>query len=140
MNELQAALGISQLAKLDSIVHKRNIILKRYLELFEGLPVYFLKIPKNVLSSVHLAVLNLNIPSEELHLEIFNNLRKNKIGVQVHYTPIHLQPFYKNLGFKKGDFPNSELYAQNAISLPVFPKLSYLQQLKIVNLISNTIN
>ena len=63
-----------------------------------------------------------------MHKEIFNYLRESGIGVQIHYIPIHCQPYYKNLGFKKGDFPNSEIYADRAISIPIFPGLTYENQ------------
>ena len=62
------------------------------------------------------------------HKDIFMFLRKSGIGVQIHYIPIHCQPYYKNLGFKKGDFPNSENYADRAISIPIYPGLSLENQ------------
>ena len=139
MTDIQAALGLSQLERLDDIVVKRNRILNLYKDLVSDLPVYFLSIPPNSYSSVHLAVINLRHPDETLHLKLFNFLRFNNIGVQIHYIPIHLQPFYKNLGFKKGDFPNAELYATNAISLPVFPNLKEEIPIKVINLIRECI-
>ena len=140
MTDIQAALGLSQIKRLDSIIHKRNIILKNYIQFTKDLPVYFLEIPKNVRSSVHLAVMNLINPDIKLHRDLFNHLRINNIGVQIHYIPIHLQPFYKKFGFQKGDFPNSEIYSNNAISLPVFPNLDKISQTKIIEIISSFIN
>lgn len=140
MTDIQAALGISQLKRLDEFVRKRNKILNIYNKLVEDLPLYFLEIPPNIYSSVHLAVVNLKYPNKNLHLAIFNELRSQNIGVQVHYTPIHLQPYYKNFGFKKGDFPNAEIYAENAISLPIFPNLDKEIPKKVINIIENVIN
>jgi len=132
MNDIEAALGLSQLKRIDFIVEKRNNVLNSYKKEIKNLPVYFLKIPKNVQSSVHLAVINIIDNNQELHLSLFEFLKRNNIGVQVHYTPIHLQPFYKNLGFKMGDFPNAEKYSEKAISLPVFPNLTNESQQKVI--------
>ena len=74
-----------------------------------------------------------------MHLAIFKELRSNNIGVQVHYIPIHLQPYYRNLGFKRGDFPNAEIYALNAISLPMYPNLNEEVPKKIIKIIENVI-
>ena len=139
MTDIQAALGLSQLKRLDQIVEKRNKILNLYKDLATDLPINFLTIPPNTYSSVHLAIVYLKFPDEALHQKLFNFLRINNIGVQVHYIPIHLHPFYKNLGFKKGDFPNSERYAVNAISLPIFPNISEEIPVKVVNLIRKII-
>jgi len=136
MTDIHAALGLNQLKRLDLIVKKRNIILKNYNEMTKHLPIYFLSVPKNVISSVHLVIMNLQNNDKNTHLNLFKYLRKNKIGVQVHYTPIHLHPFYRKLGFKIGDFPNSEIYANRAISLPVFPNLNINSQHRIIDLLT----
>ncbi len=137
MTDIHAALGMSQLSKLDDFVKERNKILKNYKKLFEGINlVDFLKVDDNVYSSFHLAVLLLKNKSEKFHQEMFNYLRCSNIGVQIHYIPIHLQPYYLNLGFKEGDFPEAESYANSAISIPVFPGLDFEDQLYIVEKIS----
>ena len=101
MTDIHAALGLSQLKRLDDFVEKRNRVLTLYNKLAEDLPIYFLEIPPNIRSSVHLAVMRFKRPNKELHLRVFNYLRKNNFGVQIHYIPIHLQPYYRKLGFKR---------------------------------------
>ena len=125
MTDVHAALGISQLKKLDQFVNERNQIIRRYKEIFYDMDfISFLELNDNVFSSFHLAVLILNENAMSFHKEIFIFLRESGIGVQIHYIPIHLQPYYKNLGFKRGDFPNAENYAERAISIPIYPGLS----------------
>ena len=82
---------------------------------------------------MHLAVIRLDEISSKLHKEIFLGLRNAQIGVQVHYIPVHLHPFYRKMGFKKGDYPESEIYANNAISLPLFYGLEESDQIYVVN-------
>ena len=137
MTDIQAALGLSQLKRLDKIVKRRNDIFKVYKNLIQDLPLYFLSIPPDTYSSVHLAVINLEKPNKELHLKIFNYLKLNNIGVQIHYIPIHLQPYYRRFGFKKGDFPNAESYEFKAISLPIFPNIKEDIPRKVIHLIKN---
>ena len=124
ITDIQAALGLSQLQRLDKIVAERNRQLKHYGELLSDLPVQLLDIPKAVLSSVHLAVIRLPQATSAQHRKIFEGLRTAGIGVQLHYIPVHLQPYYRALGFGRGQFPEAEAYASNAISLPLFPGLS----------------
>ena len=123
LTDFQAALGLSQLKRLDEIVEERNYLRNQYLELISDLPIYPLTIPSNVYSSVHLFVIRFNDKNKYFYKKVFDSLRINGIGVQLHYSPIHLQPFYQNIGFKKGDFPEAEIYAHNAISLPLYPGL-----------------
>ena len=123
MTDFQSALGISQLSRLDFIVKKRNKILSNYKNLFSDLEIDFLKIPENITSSVHLAIILIRNKSKTSHENIFKSLRKAGIGVQLHYSPVHLQPYYKIMGFKYGDFPNAEKYAESAITIPLFPEL-----------------
>jgi dTDP-4-amino-4,6-dideoxygalactose transaminase len=121
--DLQAALGLSQLQRLDEIVTERNRQLQAYRDLLSELPVHLLKVPQDVVSSVHLAVIRLCDSSPEHHRRVFEDLRYADIGVQLHYTPVHLQPYYRKLGFIEGDFPNAEAYGSSAITLPLFPGL-----------------
>ncbi len=136
LTELQAALGISQLKRLDNFVIKRNILFERYKKLIEDLPIKLLEIPNNVYSSVHLAVIRLDNKEKSFHKFIFEKMQSHNIGVQLHYQPIHLHPFYQNLNFKKNDFPNAELYSQNAISIPLYPDLTEEEQIFIVSILS----
>jgi UDP-4-amino-4,6-dideoxy-N-acetyl-beta-L-altrosamine transaminase len=131
ITDLQAALGISQLHRLDDIVAERNRQLRRYRELLAELPVQLLQVPEGVLSSVHLAVIRLMHASAEQHRGVFEGLRAAGIGVQLHYSPVHLQPYYRALGFADGQFPVAEAYASSAISLPLFPGLIETDQVRV---------
>ena len=123
MTDLQAALGLSQLRRLELIVAERQRLHDQYRLLLADLPLRLLEIPQNVHSALHLAVIRLNNTSPEHHRQIFEGLRAAGIGVQLHYTPVHLQPYYRRLGFERGDFPEAEAYGSNAISLPLYPGL-----------------
>ena len=140
MNDIQAALGLSQLKRLDQIVLKRNEKLEIYRELIESLPVKLLEINENVYSSVHLSVISLNNVDENRHRMIFENLRKNEIGVQLHYFPVHLQPFFRNLGFKEGQFPAAEEYSKTSLSIPLFPELNLNDQKYVVQTLDSILN
>ena len=131
MTDLQAALGLSQLKRLDEIVIERNRQLQRYQELLAALPVNLLEVPMDVQSSVHLAVIRLEDPSPAHHRFVFDGLRAAGIGVQLHYSSVHLQPYYRKLGFKEGDFPAAEAYASNSISLPLYPGLQDHDQQRV---------
>ena len=133
ITDIQAALGISQLTRLKQIVSARNKIAKLYEYLFTGSRVSLIKPDNNVYSAYHLASARLHECTEEEHLHTFEYLRENGIGTQIHYTPVHLQPYYKNLGFKEGDFPNAERYSISTLSLPMYPELSKDQIMFIVN-------
>ena len=131
ITDIQAALGMSQLQRLEVIVAERNRQLQRYRELLAELPIQVLEVPKDVLSSVHLAVIRLQQATAEQHSQVFKGLRNAGIGVQLHYSPVHLQPYYRHMGFKEGDFPGAEAYASSAISLPLFPGLSAADQQRV---------
>ena len=133
MTDIQAALGISQLQRLDSIIDERHRLLNEYRKLLSDLPLRFLKIPANSTSSLHLAVVRLDDKSSKHHRNTFEQLRGAGIGVQVHYSPVHLQPYYRRLGFKEGDFPQAEAYAHNAISLPLYPGLQHTDITRVAN-------
>jgi UDP-4-amino-4,6-dideoxy-N-acetyl-beta-L-altrosamine transaminase len=131
MTDIQGALGMSQLQRLDEIVAERNRQLQHYRELLADLPLQLLEVPLHVLSSVHLAVVRLQQATVEHHQKVFEGLRAAGIGVQLHYTPVHLQPYYRRLGFREGDFPEAEAYASNAISLPLYPGLQVGDQQRV---------
>ncbi len=131
ITDIQAALGISQLQRLDEIVTERNRQRKLYGQLLAELPVQLLEVPEGVLSSVHLAVIRLKQAIPEQHRGVFEGLRSSGIGVQLHYSPVHLQPYYRALGFAEGQFPEAEAYASTAISLPLFPGLTEKDQVHV---------
>ena len=133
LTELQAALGLSQLKRLDLIVDERNKLLDNYKLLLNDLPITFLEIPSSCRSSVHLAVILLDSKNPLDHRRVFEGLRSARIGVQLHYSPVHLQPYYQSLGWKMDDFPSAESYASRAISLPLFPGLTDDDQQRVAD-------
>lgn len=137
ITDLQAALGLSQLHRLNTIVVERQRLLEQYRQPLAGLPLQLLEIPQDVSSSLHLAVIRLADPSPDHHRRVFEGLRAAGIGVQLHYTPVHLQPYYRRLGFREGDFPEAEAYASNAISLPLYPGLEDGDQQRVVRTLAS---
>ena len=135
MTDLQAALGLSQLQRLNKIVAERQRLLEKYRQMLVGLPLELLRIPQDVSSSLHLAVIRLADHRPDHHRHVFEGLRAAGIGVQLHYTPVHLHPYYRRLGFREGDFIEAEAYASNAISLPIYPGLQEDEQQRVVRTI-----
>ena len=131
ITDIQAALGLSQLNRLDTIVEERNAQLIFYKEILKDLPLDFLRIPNNVYSSVHLAIIKLKQNSPENYLKIFEGLRSKNIGVQLHYKPIYKQPYFRKFNFNKNNFPGSEFYESSAMSIPLFPGLTKGEQLRV---------
>jgi UDP-4-amino-4,6-dideoxy-N-acetyl-beta-L-altrosamine transaminase len=136
LTDLQAALGLSQLERLEAIVTERQRLLEVYRQQLAALPVSLLEIPASVRSALHLAVIRLHDRDHLHHRRVFEGLRAAGIGVQLHYSPVHLQPYYRRLGFAEGDFPESEAYARNAISLPLYPGLQEHEQARVVQVLS----
>jgi UDP-4-amino-4,6-dideoxy-N-acetyl-beta-L-altrosamine transaminase len=132
LTDLQAALGLSQLERLEAIVAERQRLLEVYRQQLAALPVSLLEIPASVRSALHLAVIRLHDTDPEHHRRVFEGLRAAGIGVQLHYSPVHLQPYYRRLGFAEGDFPEAEAYARNAISLPLYLGLQEQEQARVV--------
>lgn len=134
MTEIQAALGISQVSRLHDFVAARNQLAERYDRLLEHLPVVTPKQINGSYSGRHLYIIRLKLAVIDLsHREVFKQLREVGIGVNLHYIPIHIQPYYKNLGFRSGDFPEAELYYSEAISLPLFHTMTIEQQNTVVS-------
>jgi len=138
MTELQAALGISQLQRVDGFVSKRHVLKKRYDLLLENLPLILPYQSKDCYSSLHLYPVQIDIAKKvaKSRKQIFIELRENNVGVNVHYIPIHMQPYFQNLGFKKGDFPNSEVYYQSTLTLPMFSSMTSEQQDEVVTVLN----
>jgi UDP-4-amino-4,6-dideoxy-N-acetyl-beta-L-altrosamine transaminase len=134
MTDIQAALGISQLGRLDDYVTRRHELAIRYGSLFSGFPITLPWQHPDSYSALHLYVIRLQIEKiDKSHLQVFNAMRDLGVGVQLHYIPVHLQPFYQRMGFRKGDFPNAEAYYMDAISLPMFSSLTDSDQDCVVN-------
>ena len=132
ISDIQCALGISQIQRLKEIVLKRNKIFDNYKEMVKKLPVDLLKTPENCYSARHLAVISLQKSHKKYYLKIFEEMRSSGIGIQLHYLPIHLQPYYRKLGFKEGDFPNAENYSKTCFSIPLYEDLKKSDQKKVI--------
>ena len=133
MTDIQAALGLSQMNRLDDFVKRRHVIAAQYDELLCDLPVLPQRRSVECYSAMHLYLVR--ITTEKLnksHGQVFSELRESGIGVNLHYIPVHTQPYYQKLGFNTGDFPQAEKYYTETISLPMFPDLSHDEQGKVV--------
>ena len=129
MTDIHAALGLSQLTRLHEYVERRHVIAARYDQEFKDAKVITpYRNPTNK-SALHLYVIQVE---SSQHRRIFHELRGNNIGVNLHYIPVHTQPYYQKLGFSWGDFPNSEDYYKKAISLPMFPTLLENEQSYVI--------
>lgn len=136
MTELQAALGISQMQRLDDFIAKRKQLAQRYNDLLKNTLIILPYQNKDTHSSYHLYPIQLKSKNRKL---IFDKLREANIGVHVHYIPVHTQPYYQQLGFKQGDFPNSQNYYNQAISLPLFHLMTHKEQDYIVDCLKEAI-
>ncbi|MEH6588498.1 MAG: UDP-4-amino-4,6-dideoxy-N-acetyl-beta-L-altrosamine transaminase [Halioglobus sp.] len=140
MTDIQAALGLSQMARLDKYVHGRHEIAQRYDEFLEDLPLAMQHRPAESFTAMHLYVVRLlNGQSEKTHKQVFDEMRAAGIGVNLHYIPVHLQPWYKEMGFGLGDFPEAERYYTEAISLPMYPGLNEALQLEVVDALNRNL-
>jgi UDP-4-amino-4,6-dideoxy-N-acetyl-beta-L-altrosamine transaminase len=136
MTELQAALGISQVQRLTDFVAARHHLATRYNQLLSNLPLTLPYQLDGTYSGLHLYVIRLHIDRiDKTHREIFESLRENGIGVNLHYIPVHTHPYYQKMGFKFGDFPKAEAYYHEAISLPMFHLMSESQQDEVVRVL-----
>ncbi len=125
MSDLQAALGISQLSRLDSFIKRRRYLASRYFTLLEGLPLRLPNINDLDTSSWHLFMVEL---TQHERSDIYRKLHQHEIGVNVHYIPIHFHPYYQQLGFEQGQYPNAEKFYYHALTLPLYVDLTDEQQ------------
>lgn len=128
MTDLQAALGLSQLDRLEAYVRRRNELAHRYDKLLKALPLQLPTVLPGSVSAFHLYVVRVKEGGAANRRRVFDGLRKKGIGVNVHYTPVHLQPYYRRLGFKPGQLSEAEAYGDTAITLPLYPTLTEAQQ------------
>src|SRR5271165_1985644 len=125
LTDIQAALGLSQIARLDKFLARRRQIAAAYDEAFAGFPLVRPWQDPKTSSSRHLYVVQLVLDQiKKSHRQVFEQLREAGVGVNLHYIPVHLQPFYRNLGFRPGDFPEAEKYYRGAITLPIFSRMT----------------
>ncbi|MEZ8035414.1 MULTISPECIES: UDP-4-amino-4,6-dideoxy-N-acetyl-beta-L-altrosamine transaminase [Vibrio] len=137
MTELQAALGVTQMQRLDEFVAARHVLSKRYNQMLSELPLVLPYQLENTYSGLHLFVIRLKLDEIPLtHKQVFDALRENGIGVNLHYIPVHTQPYYQAMGYSEGNFPESERYYQEAISLPMFHGMTEEQQNTVVRVVT----
>ena len=133
MTDIQASLGVSQMARVNDYVEKRHALSKRYDQLLAKFPLTIPYQHQDSYSSMHLYVVRLHIGKlDRAKRQIFDELRAGGIGVNVHYIPVHMQPYYYKLGFRSHDLPNAVEYYEEAISLPLYAGMSYDQQDQVI--------
>ena len=141
ITDLQAALGISQLSRLDEFVARRHILAGQYDKLLENLPVVTPWRHPDTYSALHLYPIRLKLAEiNYTHRQVFEFLRAEGIGVNVHYIPVHLQPYYQAFGFRNGDFPEAENYYAQAITLPLYSALTDTQQERVIMVLRQALN
>jgi len=134
MTDMQAALGISQMRRLDDFVARRHAIAARYEDLLKDTPVIRPWQHPDRHSALHLYIVRLQAGRMKYgHREVFERMRADGIGVNQHYTPIYRHPYYQSMGFRQQDFPEAERYYAEAITLPIYPGLTPEQQDEIVH-------
>lgn len=139
MTELQGALGVSQMGSLEKFIARRHQIAARYDEVFESLPIILAyRNPENF-SSLHLYPIQVLPESGKTRKEVFDFFRAHDINVNVHYIPVHTQPYYQQFGFKYGDFPNAEQYYSRAFSIPIFYSLTDEMQDTVIDVMHRSL-
>lgn len=138
ITDFQCALGLSQFKKIDRFIKRRREIVVIYSKAFKNMKEIITPIEKDYTkSSWHIYPIQVQVVNRK---KMFDDLQKQGIGVQVHYMPLHLHPFYKKIGYKKGDFPIAEEYYKGAITLPLFPKMTEKNIKKVVESVKKAIN
>ena len=141
MTDIQAALGISQLDRIDEFVVRRRELVHRYNKLFSEFPLTIPWQHSYAHSAFHLYVIRLKLDKiKKTRREVFELLRKNEIGVNVHYIPVHTQPYYRRLGFSYGQFPEAEKYYEEAITIPLYPSMSENEQDYVVETLRDVLS
>ncbi len=133
MTELQAALVVTQMARLDQYVARRHQLARRYDDLLTDLPVTTPWQHADSYSGLHLYVIRLQLDQiQKTHRQVFESLREQGIGVNLHYIPVHMQPHYERMGFEPADFPQAQVYYKEAISIPMFQTMTDEQQDEVI--------
>lgn len=140
ITDIQAALGLSQMTRLDEFIRQRHEIVKKYNGAFANLPLVLPWQHSDTYSAFHLYVIRLKLDRiSKTHRQVFEELRKQGIMVNLHYVPVHTQPFYQSLGFNTGDFPEAEAYYHEAITLPLFSSMTDDQQERVIAAIAEVL-
>ena len=141
MTDIQAALGLSQMQRLDEFVAKRHIIANRYDQMLSGLPVVKPWQHLDSYSGMHLYVIRLQLDKiQKNHCQVFESIREAGIGVNLHYIPVYRQPYYEQLGFKSGYCLEAGRYYAEAFSLPIYPGLSADMQKQVIEALKKAIS
>jgi len=139
MTDFQAALGTSQLRRLPELRSRREALVHRYDELLAGLPLVLQPRLTDRLNAWHLYVVELD-GGPKSRQDVFQTMRSENIGVNVHYIPIHTHPYYARLGYRWGDFPASERYYERALTIPLFPAMTHSQQDRVVSVLKSALH
>ena len=143
LTDFQCALGLSQLKKIDKFIKRRREIVVRYNKAFKNIKEIIIPTERDyVKSAYHIYIIQLVLDKLKVNRRrIFEKLQKEGLGVQIHYIPLHFQPFYKKeFGYKKGDFPVAEKYYQRAITIPLFPKMTDKEVNRVIKTVKKVIN
>ena len=140
MTDIQAALGLSQLERLGGYVERRNTLACRYDRALGGLPLQLPTVQPENRSAFHLYVVRLKRnATSKTHRQVFEELQQRGIGINLHYLPVHLQPYYRQLGFAKGQYPEAEAHGESAITLPLYPALTDGEQDQVLDALQKTL-
>lgn len=141
MTDIQAALGVSQMTRLNQYVARRHEIAQRYDALLADLPLTLPWQHPDSYSAYHLYVIRLKLDQiVSTHRQVFEALRGADIMVNLHYIPVHTQPYYQQMGFKHGDYPEAERYYREAISIPMHPTLTEAEQDEVIRVLRGALN
>jgi UDP-4-amino-4,6-dideoxy-N-acetyl-beta-L-altrosamine transaminase len=139
MTDIHAALGASQLHRLHHYVERRNELARRYDRELEGLPLQLPTVLAENRSAFHLYVVRLMRDASVTRRRAFDEMRRLGVGVNVHYTPVHLQPYYRALGFSPGEYPEAEAYGASAITLPLYPSMTDAAQTEVIEAVRKVV-
>jgi UDP-4-amino-4,6-dideoxy-N-acetyl-beta-L-altrosamine transaminase len=140
LTDIQAALGVSQLKHIEAWIARRHALADTYDRALAGLPLILPRRAVGSRSALHLYIVQLDAARTALDRKtVFHRLRTAGIGVNVHYIPVHLQPYYRGLGFRRGDFPNAEAYYARCLSLPMYSALTDAQQDCVIDAIKEAL-
>jgi len=138
LTDIHAALGASQMARLDTYVERRNEIAARYDEALRGLPLRLPTVLSGNRSSYHLYVVRL-AGGKAVNTDVLAAMRSRGIGVSLHYRPVHLQPYYRKRGFSPGSMPEAEAYQRDAMTLPLFPVMTHAEQGRVIEALAQSL-
>jgi dTDP-4-amino-4,6-dideoxygalactose transaminase len=141
LTDIQAALGVSQMRRLDAFVAHRRELAQRYDRLLGTLPLVLPTSGTGQQSAWHLYVIQIDAARvKATRKQVFDAMRAAEIRVQVHYLPVHLHPYYEHLGFARGDFPRAEAYYESAFSLPLHPGVDSADQDRVVSVLADALH